>query len=46
MALAESHISRVLEYSFNNVIEGKGRGLIVLLQYCPSFLIESGNTNM
>jgi hypothetical protein len=46
MALAESHINRVPEYSFDDVIEGKGRGLIVLLQYCPSFSIESGNTDM
>jgi hypothetical protein len=34
LALAEARTRQVPEFSFDDVIEGKGRGLIVLLQYC------------
>jgi hypothetical protein len=33
MALAEAHTSRVLGATFDDFVEGKGRGLNVLLQY-------------
>ncbi len=46
MALAEAHIDQEQEFSFDDVIEGKGRGLIVLLQYYSSFLIELGYTDI
>jgi hypothetical protein len=46
MTPAEAHIDQASEFSFNNVIEGKGQGLIVLLQYCSSFSIKLGYANM
>jgi len=39
MALAEAYTSQVLSATFNNFVEGKGRGLNVLLQY-SSLLIS------
>jgi hypothetical protein len=40
MALAEAHISRVPGATFDDFIEGKGRGLNVLLQYSSPILIS------
>lgn len=38
LALAEARICQAPEFSFDDVIEGKGWGLIVLLQYCSLHL--------
>jgi ATP-dependent protease Clp ATPase subunit len=46
IALAEAHIDQAQEFSFDDVIKGKGQGLIVLLQYYSSFLIELGHTDI
>lgn len=35
MALAETHMGKSESVLFDDFVEGKGRGLIVLLQYNP-----------
>ena len=37
IALAEAYIDQVQEFSFNDIIEEKGQGLIILLQYYSLF---------
>jgi hypothetical protein len=40
MALAEAHISQVPGATFDDFVEGEGRGLNVLLQYSSPLLIS------
>ena len=41
MALAEMHMDDSPDDSFDDFVSGKGRGLVVLLQYGRHFLLVS-----
>ena len=40
-ALAEAHISRQIDHTFDDFVVGKGLGLIILLQYGLDLLFPS-----
>jgi hypothetical protein len=40
MALAETHMGEAQEVPFDDIVAGKGRGLIILLQYSSPLTIS------